>query len=67
MRIVGNQNRSDIELDPVEACRRGKVLDAMLRNVLPPVKRGVARGSHTYFNRIDAQRQVLIARLLNTA
>jgi hypothetical protein len=30
MRIVGRQDRSEIELDPVEAYRRGRALDAML-------------------------------------
>jgi hypothetical protein len=67
MRIVGTQDRSEIELDPVMAYRRGHTLDAMLRNAAPPIKRGVMRGTHEYFNRLDAQRQVEAARALNAA
>lgn len=52
MRIVGNQNRSEFEPDPVKAYRRGLVLDAMMRGTLPPYPRGVTRGTHEYFNRI---------------
>jgi len=65
MRIVGDQDRSEIELDPVKALRRGQMLDAMLRSAMPPVARGVTRGSHDYFNRIDAERQLQAARALN--
>ena len=65
MRIVGSQNRSEIELDPVKAYRRGRELDALLPRTGPPVVRGVTRGSHAYFNRIDAERQRQIARALN--
>ena len=67
MRTVGDQNRSEIELDPVKAYRRARTLDALLRGVTPPVARGVTRGTHEYFNRLDAERQTQIARLLNTA
>ena len=67
MRIVGSQNRSEIELDPVKAFHRGLVLDRMMRGTLPPVARGVTRGTHDYFNRIDAARQVQAARALNAA
>ena len=67
MRIVGNQDRSEIELDPVEAYRRGRALDGMLRDALPPVARGVTRGTHAHFNRVDAARQVAAARTLNAA
>ena len=65
MRIVGSQDRSEIELDPVKAYRRGLVLDRMMRGTLPPVVRGVTRGTHDYFNRLDAARQVYAARALN--
>lgn len=65
MRIVGTQNRSEIEMDPQQAYRRGRALDAMLRGVAPPVARGVMRGTHADFERLDAQRQVQIARILN--
>lgn len=64
MRIVGEQDRSEIELDPVKAYRRGRALDAMLRQAPPPVVRGVLRGTHDYFNRLDAERQTRIARAL---
>ena len=46
---------------------RGRVLDAMLRSATPPIMRGVTRGTHEYFNRIDAERQTEIARTLNSA
>ena len=65
MRIVGNRDRSDIELDPVKAFRRGQALDAMLRDAAPPIVRGVTRGTHEYFNRIDAERQTHAARPVN--
>lgn len=67
MRIVGEKNRSEIELDPVKAYRRGRALDAMLRGAAPPITRGVARGTHGFFNRLDAERQLQMARALNTA
>ena len=67
MRIVGNQNRSEIELDPVKAYRRGLILDAMMRGTLSPYPRGVTRGTHEYFNRIDAARQLQAARVLNSS
>ncbi len=67
MRLVGNQDRSEIELDPVKAYRRGRALDSMLRSAAPPVKRGVMRGTHKHFNRVDADRQTQTARALNAA
>ena len=67
MRIVGRQNRSEIELDPVKAYQRARAMDAMLRGALPPVPRGVTRGTHDYFNRLDTARQIELARRLNGA
>lgn len=67
MRVVGGQDRSEIELDPVKAYRRARALDAMLHAALPPVRRGVTRGTHEHFNRVDAARQVAAARRLNGA
>jgi hypothetical protein len=67
MRVVGKLDRSEIELDPSLAYRRGLELDRMLRSALPPRARGVTRGSHEYFNRLDEERQVSIARKLNAA
>ncbi len=65
MRIVGTQQRSEIELDPVKAYQRARSLDAILRSVTPPIARGVTRGTHEYFNRLDAERQIQVARVLN--
>ena len=65
MRIVGEQDRSEIELDPVKAYRRGRALDAMLRSAAPPIAHGVMRGAHEHFNRLDAERQTQAARALN--
>jgi hypothetical protein len=65
MHIVGTQNRSEIELDPAKALRRARALDAMLQGAAPPIARGVTRGTHQYFNRLDAERQTRIARMLN--
>jgi hypothetical protein len=67
MRIAGRQERSEIELDPVKAYRRARALDAMLLAALPPVRRGVTRGTHEHFNRLDAARQIEAARMLNRA
>lgn len=64
MRIVGTQDRTEIELDPVKAFRRARALDAMLHAALPTVRRGVMRGTHEYFNRLDAARQIEAARKL---
>jgi hypothetical protein len=67
MRIVSTRNRSEIELDPLTAYRRGLALDSMLRGACAPIARGVTRGSHAYFNRIDEQRRSRAARILNPA
>ena len=65
MRIIGNQNRSEIELDPVKAYQRGRALDALLHRAFSPVAHGVTRGTHAHFNRLDAERQLQVARELN--
>jgi hypothetical protein len=65
MRVIGTKDRTEIELDPAKAHRRGLALDAMLNAAAPKGVRGVARGNHAYFNRVDAARQALIARALN--
>ncbi len=62
MRIVGTQQRCEIELDPVKAYQRARALDAILRSVRPPIVRGVTRGTHEYFNRLDAERRNEAAR-----
>ncbi|MDQ3260340.1 MAG: hypothetical protein M3Q00_06060 [Pseudomonadota bacterium] len=67
MRIVGNQNRTEIELDPLTAYRRGRKLDAILRAARLPIPRGVMRGSHDYFQRLDEARMIETARRVNGA
>jgi hypothetical protein len=66
MRTVGTRDRTEIELDAAEALRRGRVLDSILRSAFAPVARGVSRGTHEYFNRLDSERQIQAARRLNT-
>lgn len=65
MRIVGHQNRTEVELDPVEAYRRGRKLDAMLRTAVPKSSRGVQRGTPQMFERLDEARMLDAARKLN--
>ncbi len=64
-RIVGERNRSEFILDPAEALRRGRVLDAMLRAAAPSRPRGVLRASHAELNAMDDRRQLDAARRLN--
>lgn len=66
MRVIGpNRDRTEIELDPVQAYRRGRALDAMLRTALPAVRRGVFRGSFADFAREDEARMREAARKIN--
>jgi len=65
MRIVGRQNRTEIELDPVRAYRRGRKLDAMLRSAVPKSSRGVQRGAPRMFELLDEARMLETARKLN--
>jgi hypothetical protein len=68
MRVIGpNRDRTEFELDPIQAYRRGRALDAMLRTALPAVKRGVYRGSFADFARQDEARMREAARKLNEA
>jgi hypothetical protein len=64
-RIVGNRNRSEFILDPAQALRQGRILDAMLAAAHSPRPRGVTRASHQTMNAVDDQRQLEIARRLN--
>lgn len=66
MRVVGQQYWSEFEPDPKKAWYRGVKLDAMLRGTLPPHPRGVFRGTHEYFNRMDDERARQIAARLNS-
>ena len=67
MRLVGIKDRTEVELDPAKAHKRGLALDAMLRAAAPKSVRGVTRGTHAHFNRVDTARQTLVARALNVA
>jgi hypothetical protein len=64
-RIVGSKDRAEFVLDPVEAWHRGRVLDRMLAQTQPPHPRGVFRGTHAEFGRIDEARRIEAARRLN--
>jgi len=64
-RIVGTRNRSEFVLDPAEAWRRGRVLDRMLAEAQPPRPRGVWRGTHAEFERLDELHGIATARRLN--
>lgn len=64
-RIVGRQNRTEFILDPVEAWHRGRQLDLMLAQSQPARPRGVTRGTHAAFERLDEARSVEAARRLN--
>jgi hypothetical protein len=65
MRIIGNQNRNEIELDPVIAYRRGRRLDLMLRAANPVRPSGITRGTHAEFQRLDDARMIEMARRIN--
>lgn len=66
MRVIGpNRDRTEIELDPVEAYRRGRALDTMLRSALPRPQRGVFRGTFDAFAGADEARMREAARRLN--
>ena len=62
MRVVGKLNRSEFELDPAEALRRGAEIDRKMALMLPPHPRGVFRGTHAFFNRMDDERSLAMAR-----
>ena len=68
MRIIGrNRDRTQFELAPAQAYRRGRALDAMLRSASMPPPRGVSRGTFAEFERADAARMQAVARKLNSA
>lgn len=64
-RTVGQRDRSEMILDPAEALRRGRVLDAMLAATRLPRPHGVTRAPHNTMNRLDDERQLQAARRLN--
>lgn len=65
-RLVGKQNRSEFILDAALALRRGRVLDSMLAAARPRPPRAVTRAPHRVLNEMDDQRQLSVARKLNT-
>jgi hypothetical protein len=64
-RIVGKLNRTEFILDPVDALRRGRVLDNMLASAQPRRTPGVTRATHRAMNAADDQRLLEAARRLN--
>jgi hypothetical protein len=66
-RIVGTQDRTEFIVDPVQALRRGAVLDRMGTALLPRHASGVVRAPHKVFNALDDLRQLELARRLNVA
>ncbi|HMN78515.1 MAG TPA: hypothetical protein PKA20_01175 [Burkholderiaceae bacterium] len=65
-RIVGRHHRSQWILDPAEALRRGRMVDAMLASTGISWPRGVLRANHRTMNRLDDERRLQAARRLNT-
>ena len=66
-RTIGPRDRSELILEPVEALRRGRVLDAMLAGTRLPRPRGVTRATHQVMNQLDDALQLHAARRLNPA
>lgn len=64
-RTVGQRDRSELILDPAEALRRGRVLDAMLACARVPRPRGVTRATHHAMNQFDDALALQAARRLN--
>jgi hypothetical protein len=67
MRIVGNQNRDEFELDPVVALKRGAKIDEQMALIRVPHPRGVWRGTHAFFNAMDDKRAAEMARIVANA
>jgi hypothetical protein len=66
-RIVGRQTRSEFIFDPVEAWHLGRRLDRMLARTQIAPPRGISRGTHAAFERLDQARRIETARRLNRA
>ena len=64
-RVVGSRDRNEFELNPLEAHRRGRKLDAMLRAPVSRIERGVIRATHRVLNELDDHRALETARRLN--
>lgn len=68
MRTLGpRRDQNEFELDPVQAFRRGRALDAMLRGAVAPPPRGAFCGSFERFAREDERRWREAARRINAA
>ena len=67
MRIVGDKNRDEFVLDPIEAIRRGAKLDKQMKILLTPHLRGVWHGTHQFFNRLDDERAAAMAEQVDRA
>jgi hypothetical protein len=65
MRIVGNQNRTELELDPTLMMARALAWRATDNFGSVPHLRGVFRGTQAHFNAMDAARAIRQARVLN--
>lgn len=65
MRIVGTQNRSELEHNHVRAVARALAWRATDNVGTLTHPRGVFRGTHSYFDAMDASRAVCQARVLN--
>ncbi len=62
MKMVGTQDRNEIELDPVEAYRRSRRLDMQLRGCVPQRPRGVTRATAKARASMDEAHMLLSAR-----
>jgi len=61
VRVVGKLDRSPYVLDPLEALRMGRRVDAQLSSASVPRVRGVVRARHEVLNEMDARRQLKAA------
>jgi hypothetical protein len=64
-RLVGHRDRTEFVLDPAEALRQGRRVDAQLSSCRPPRSSGVSRATHRRMNELDDLRQLEAARRLN--
>jgi hypothetical protein len=65
MRIVGTQNRSELELEPARALARALAWRATDNVGTLAHPHGVFRGTQSYFDAMDAERALAQARVLN--
>jgi hypothetical protein len=65
MHIVGTQDRTAFELEPLRAWRRARRLDELLRTAAPIRPRGVFRVAHVAMNAEDDARMLDVARRIN--